>query len=68
MGKVKNKTHKATAKRFRKSATGKLRHFRQGDNAHLKTNKTGRQLARQEGKTELASKKEVAKLKSLILS
>ncbi len=66
-GKVKNKTHKATKKRFKISGTGKLRHNKQRDNAHLKINKTNRRLRRQEGKTQLASDNEEKKLKRLIL-
>jgi len=67
MGKVKNKTHKATAKRFKITGTGKLMHNRQGDNSHLKVNKSGRQLRRQEGKSVLKSKRETNKLKRMLL-
>lgn len=67
MGKVKNRTHKATAKRFKITAKGKLKHSKQRDNAHLKVNKTKRTLNRQEGKGILVSKQETNKLKRLIL-
>lgn len=68
VGKVKHKTHKATAKRFKITGSGKVSHFRQNDNAHLKTNKTNRLLARQEGKAYLGSKTESKKIKRLLLS
>lgn len=68
MAKIKQKTHKATKKRFKTSASGKLRHFHQGDNAHLKVNKSSRQLRRQEGKSSLASTNQARKLKNLINS
>ncbi len=67
MGKAKNKTHKATVKRFKISASGKLRHSKQMDNAHLKVNKSKRQLNRQEGIATLVSKKEVSKLMRMML-
>jgi ribosomal protein L35 len=66
-GTVKNKTHKATQKRFKVTAGGKLKHYKQMDNAHLKTNKSNRRLRRQEGTGVLASRNEEKKLKGLIL-
>jgi len=60
------KTHKATAKRFKKTATGKLRHNRQRDNAHLKTNKDRGQKARQNKQPALASRKESKKINVLM--
>lgn len=66
MAKRKQKTHKATQKRFKVTAKGKLVHNHQHDNAHLKTNKSSRTLRRQEGESALGSKKEAKKLKSLM--
>jgi ribosomal protein L35 len=67
VGKVKNRTHKATAKRFKLTATGKLVHNKQGDNSHMKVNKTKPALRRQEGKATIKSLVEEKKLKRLIL-
>lgn len=64
--KNKQKTHKATAKRFKLTKKGKLMHNRQGDNAHLKANKTSQQKARQNGKRALGSKTESKKIISLL--
>lgn len=64
--KNKIKTHKATKKRFKVSATGKLRHNKQGDNDHFKIKKSRNRKARLSGKTELGSKKQAKKLKSLL--
>jgi ribosomal protein L35 len=64
--KQKAKTHKATAKRFKLSGSGSLRHNKQGDNAHLKTNKSKAQKLRQKGKKALASKTEANKLIKLM--
>ena len=64
--KNKIKTHKATAKRFKVTKNKKVRHNKQGDNAHLKTNKNRGQKARKKGKTSLKNKKEVKKIISLI--
>jgi large subunit ribosomal protein L35 len=66
MGKVKNKTHKATAKRFKETATGKLKHKKQGDNAHLKINKNNREKRRKRKKSTLSNSTEVKKLKQLM--
>lgn len=65
---MKTKTHKATKKRFKLTAKGKLQHFHQGDNAHLKVNKSKRQLRRQEGKSALSSGHQARKLKNLLNS
>lgn len=64
--KNKQKTHKATAKRFKLTKKGKLMHNRQGDNAHLKANKSSKQKARQKGKDSLGSKRESNKIKKLL--
>jgi large subunit ribosomal protein L35 len=66
-GTVKNKTHKATVKRFKVTASGKLKHYKQMDNSHLKTNKSTRTLRRQEGTGIIASRREEKKLKNLML-
>lgn len=60
------KTHKATVKRFRKTAKGKLVHNRQGDNSHLKTNKNRGQKTRLNKQTALVSAKEARKVKILM--
>jgi len=62
--KNKIKTHKATAKRFKLTGKKKLRHNKQGDNAHLKANKNRNQKARQKGKTILTGgeRKKIIKL------
>ncbi len=60
------KTHKASVKRFKLTASGKLRHNRQKDNAHLKVNKTRAQKSRLNKQPSLQSNKEVQKIKSLI--
>jgi large subunit ribosomal protein L35 len=64
--KNKQKTHKASAKRFRVTKNGKIMHNRQGDNAHLKANKTSQQKARKKGKSSLGSKAESKKIISLL--
>lgn len=64
--KNKQKTHKATVKRFKLTKKGKLMHNRQGDNAHLKANKSAQQKARQNGKRSLGSKTESKKIISLL--
>lgn len=64
--KNKQKTHKATAKRFRVTKNGKVMHNHQGDNAHLKANKTAKQKSRQKGVGMLASKKETKTIISLL--
>jgi large subunit ribosomal protein L35 len=66
MGKRKQKTHKASKKRFKVSAKGKLMHNRQNDNAHLKTKKSNKTLRRQEGTTKLGSRTEAKKIKKLL--
>lgn len=60
------KTHKATAKRFKKTAKGKLRHNRQRDNAHLKTNKDRGQKSRQNKQPALNSNAESKKIRILM--
>lgn len=60
------KTHKATKKRFKVTATGKLRHKRQKDNQHLKAHKSNRTKNRQTKESELASKNQAKKLKKLM--
>ncbi len=67
VGKVKNRTHKATAKRFKITASGKVVHKKQGNNAHLKVNKNNRTLRRQELQGLISSGVESKKLKRLML-
>lgn len=62
----KHKTHKATVKRFKKTAKGKIRHKRQGDNAHLKTRKNRSQKVRLNRKGQLSAKKEIKKITRLM--
>ncbi|MBP9758185.1 50S ribosomal protein L35 [Candidatus Dojkabacteria bacterium] len=64
--KNKQKTHKASAKRFRVTKTGIVLHNRQKDNAHLKTGKTTKQKARLKGQSGLTNNKEINKIKQLI--
>lgn len=64
--KYKLKTHKATVKRFKKTAKGKLRHKRQMDNNHLKANKNKRTIKRQGKRAFLGSKTQVKKLTKLM--
>lgn len=65
MKKNKIKTHKATAKRFKKTGTGKVRHYKQGNN-HLKANKSSAQKKRKSGITELGSKNQSKKILNLM--
>lgn len=65
MGKVKNKTHKATAKRFKETASGKLKYTKQGNN-HLKSKKSNRELRRKKKQPTLSNKTEEKKLKQLM--
>ena len=64
--KNKQKTHKATAKRFKVTRKGKVMHNHQGDNANLKANKSSKQKVRQNGVGILSSKKESKKIISLL--
>lgn len=61
-----NKTHKATAKRFRVTKKGKLMHGSQGDNSHLKVNKDRHQKSRKNGMNSLGNKAETKKLINLM--
>lgn len=61
-----NKTHKATAKRFKLTKKGKLMHGSQGDNSHLKVNKDRHQKSRKNGMNALGNKAETKKLTSLL--
>lgn len=61
-----NKTHKATVKRFKVTASGKLVHKKQMDNAHYKANKNTRTKNRQTKRGELTSKTQIKKLKQLM--
>lgn len=62
---TKNKTHKATKKRFKVTAKGKLVHKRQGNNNHYMRKMSSSHRARVEGTVELSSKKEAKKIKQL---
>jgi ribosomal protein L35 len=63
---MKHKTHKATAKRFKVTGSGKLTHKTQGDNTHLKVNKNYHQKARKNSSEALGNKSETKKLKQLM--
>jgi ribosomal protein L35 len=63
---MKAKTHKATQKRFKLTAKGKLMHYTQGDNSHLKANKDRGEKARGKGNHALAGKGDVKKLIKLM--
>ncbi len=64
--KTKQKTHKATAKRFKITPSGKVRHYSQGDNSHLKANKNRGQKARKKGIQTLSNNGDIKKLVKLI--
>lgn len=59
--KNKIKTHKASSKRFKLSASGKVKHNVQGNN-HLKAGKNRAQKTRKKGFKVLNSKNEIAKI------
>lgn len=61
-----NKTHKATAKRFKLTKNGKLMHGSQGDNSHLKVNKNRHQKSRKNGMNALGNKAETKRLSNLL--
>jgi len=63
---MKNKTHKATVKRFKLTKSGKLMHQKQGNNTHLKVHKNTHQKARKNGNEALGNKSETKKLKQLM--
>lgn len=63
---MKSKTHKATQKRFKVTATGKLMHNSQKDNSHLKANKGRGEKARKKGQHPLAATGEVKKIIKLM--
>ena len=66
MAKNKIKTHKATAKRFKVSGSGKVRHQKQGNNDHLKIKKSSSRKARLRGSDSLSNKTEKTKVLRLI--
>jgi len=66
MMKIKFKTHKATSKRFKKTASGKLMHYSQGDNSHLKTNKNRSEKARKKGAHALACKGDIKNITKIM--
>jgi ribosomal protein L35 len=63
---MKQKTHKATSKRFKVTPTGKVLHNSQGDNTHLKANKDRGQKARKKGQHGLNNKTEANKIIKLL--
>lgn len=63
----KGKTHKASAKRFKKTASGQLVHKKQMDNTHLKAHKTNRTRNRQNKASMLDSSRQRNKIKGLIM-
>ncbi len=64
--KVKAKTHKSSAKRFKISATGKLKHRAQGDNGHAKGFQSRKEKSGARKDHYLASAKETRKIKRLL--
>lgn len=64
--KIKFKTHKATSKRFKKTATGLLLHYSQGDNSHLKVNKNRAQKNRKQGAHALTNKGDIKNINKII--
>ncbi len=65
---MKTKTHKASFKRFKKTASGKIKHYSQGDNSHLKANKDRGQKSRKKGSHTLTNKGDIKKIVKLIQS
>jgi ribosomal protein L35 len=63
---MKQKTHKATSKRFKKTANGKLLHYTQGDNSHLKVNKNRAEKARKKGAHALTNKTQIKMINKLL--
>jgi large subunit ribosomal protein L35 len=61
----KQKTHKATSKRFKMTATGKLTHKRQGNNNHYMTKKSSGRKLRVEHDGGVDSIKQTKKLKQI---
>lgn len=64
----KGKTHKATAKRFKKTATGKLLHKRQGDNDHLMAHKSQKARNRKKKTGCIKAKGQAKNIKKLLPS
>jgi ribosomal protein L35 len=65
--KVKVKTHKASSKRFSLTKNGKVMHQPQGGgNGHSNNYKNRRQRSADKGAVSLTSKKESAKIRSLL--
>lgn len=60
------KTHKASVKRFKMTASGKLKHKKQLDNDHLKAHKSNRTKNRQSKPGFLRSKLQIRKIKKLM--
>ncbi|MBD3280611.1 50S ribosomal protein L35 [Candidatus Dojkabacteria bacterium] len=60
------KTHKATAKRFKLTAKGKLVHKKQYDNDHLKAHKSNRTKRRQSKSGQISSNKQAKQIKKLM--
>jgi large subunit ribosomal protein L35 len=63
---TKTKTHKATAKRFKKTSSGLIKHYSQGDNSHLKANKDRGQKARKKGSHILSNRGDIKKITKLM--
>ena len=61
----KMKTHRATAKRFRITRTGKVLH-RKATGNHMLTKKTGSRRRRVEGMAEVTNTREQKKIKRLL--
>ena len=64
--KIKQKTHKATSKRFRLTGSGKIMHNSQGDNSHLKANKDRGIKARKKGAHMLENTQDVKNIIKLL--
>jgi len=65
--KIKQKTHKASKKRFKVTGTGKVRHLGQGaGNGHSNNYKTRKQKRSPKGMRALKSVKEAKKIKLLM--
>jgi ribosomal protein L35 len=67
MAKIKAKTHKATAKRFKKSGSGKIMHLPQGGgNGHSRNFMNRRQRKAKAGATALAATRQVRTISRML--
>ncbi|MCA9382604.1 50S ribosomal protein L35 [Candidatus Dojkabacteria bacterium] len=60
------KTHKATKKRFKITSSGKVMHWKKGNNGHLRSKKTTKHKQRLSGPDTLSNTTEARKVKKLV--